>query len=45
MNKEELEELRTKTEVFCRVCGYFSEIHCWNAGKKEEFKLRKNYKL
>jgi len=31
-------------EVFSRIVGYFRPIKNWNAGKAEEFKLRKTYK-
>ncbi len=36
---------RTKCEVYSRVCGYLSEIHCWNNGKKSEWNCRKNYSV
>lgn len=31
-------------EVFSRVCGYLTRVQGWNAGKKEEFALRKKFK-
>lgn len=33
-----------KTEVYSRVTGYYSPLHRWNRGKKEEFKDRVPYK-
>lgn len=33
------------TEVYSRVVGYFRPVDAWNKGKKEEFKLRKNFNL
>jgi anaerobic ribonucleoside-triphosphate reductase len=32
-----------KCEVYSRVVGYLRPISLWNDGKKEEFKVRKNY--
>lgn len=33
------------TEVYARVCGFFSPVQRWNKGKKEEFKERVEYKV
>ncbi|MDR1195979.1 MAG: anaerobic ribonucleoside-triphosphate reductase [Endomicrobium sp.] len=33
----------TKCEVYSRVVGYLRPVALWNEGKKEEFKIRKNY--
>jgi len=33
------------TEVYSRIVGYFRPVSNWNAGKKEEFKIRKTYDL
>ncbi|MDR1940889.1 MAG: anaerobic ribonucleoside-triphosphate reductase [Endomicrobium sp.] len=33
----------TKCEVYSRVVGYLRPVTLWNEGKKEEFKIRKNY--
>jgi len=35
----------TKTEVFSRVCGYLRPIQSYNLGKKEEFRMRKNFDI
>ncbi len=35
------EECGNECEVFSRVVGYYSPIHAWNAGKKEEWKRRR----
>lgn len=32
-------------EVFSRVVGYLRPVGNWNKGKKEEFKLRKEFKF
>ncbi|MFA5423710.1 MAG: anaerobic ribonucleoside-triphosphate reductase [Phycisphaerae bacterium] len=32
-------------ETYSRVVGYFSPVRGWHAGKREEFRQRKNYKL
>lgn len=45
---EELQEQKgsvesTKCEVYSRVVGYLRPVSLWNEGKKEEYKIRKNY--
>jgi anaerobic ribonucleoside-triphosphate reductase len=32
-------------EVYSRVVGYLRPVRGWNVGKKEEWKIRKNYKI
>ena len=32
-----------KCEVFSRIVGYYRPVNLWNAGKREEFKLRKEF--
>jgi ribonucleoside-triphosphate reductase len=32
-------------EVYSRIVGYLRPVNQWNNGKKEEFNLRKTYKL
>ena len=32
-------------EVYSRVVGYLRPVKNWNAGKKQEFKERKTFKL
>ncbi len=32
-------------EVFSRIVGYIRPVRQWNEGKKEEFGIRKNYKI
>ncbi len=34
-----------KCEVYSRVVGYLRPVSQWNAGKQEEFKLRKTYRI
>lgn len=42
--KEQKENVEgTKCEVYSRVVGYLRPVALWNEGKKEEFKIRKNY--
>ena len=38
-----MSECGEKTEVYSRVVGYLRPVNNWNAGKKEEFSLRKAY--
>lgn len=33
------------TEVYSRITGYYRPIKSWNAGKEEEFKMRKEYEI
>jgi len=34
-----------KCEVYSRVVGYHRPVSWWNKGKKEEFRLRKVFKV
>ncbi len=34
-----------KCEIYSRVVGYLRPVSQWNAGKQEEFKLRKTYRI
>ena len=51
--RKKIEELKlqkdlvegTKCEVYSRVVGYLRPVASWNEGKREEFKMRKNYCL
>ena len=38
-----MSECGEKTEIYSRVVGYLRPVNNWNAGKKEEFGLRKTY--
>ena len=41
---EELKDVHgTQTEVYARIVGYYRSVRNWNKGKKDEFKLRKNF--
>jgi anaerobic ribonucleoside-triphosphate reductase len=40
MTLTELQQLRTKTEVYARVVGYVRPVSNWNAGKQSEYKDR-----
>lgn len=42
---EENETCGEKTEVFSRVVGYYRPVQNWNDGKREEFRLRKTFKV
>jgi len=44
-NKKDLQEKRTKCEVFSRIVGYLRPVQQWNDGKAEEFYMRKTYEL
>ncbi len=35
----------TSTEVYSRIVGYYRSVRNWNAGKREEYRLRKTYDL
>jgi anaerobic ribonucleoside-triphosphate reductase len=37
--------MRTKCEVYSRVCGYLRPVENWNIGKQEEYKDRKVFKI
>lgn len=37
--------MKTKCEIFSRVCGYLRPVNCWNEGKQAEFKDRKLFKI
>ena len=39
------EKCGKKTEVYSRVVGYYRPVENWNAGKQEEVKHRKTYKV
>lgn len=45
LQKSKGEVKGTACEVYSRVVGYLRPISLWNKGKKEEFKLRKNYSV
>jgi ribonucleoside-triphosphate reductase len=36
---------KMKCEVYSRVVGYLRPLNQWNEGKKEEFKMRKTFKI
>ncbi len=40
---EDLEEKRTRCEVYSRIVGYLRPVNQWNVGKREEFQDRKTY--
>lgn len=35
--------MKTKCEVYSRVCGYLRPVEQWNVGKAQEFKDRKKF--
>lgn len=44
--KAELDDLHgTTTEVYTRIVGYYRSVKNWNAGKREEYGVRKLYKV
>jgi len=45
MEGKESKTCGQKTEVYSRIVGYFRPVQNWNAGKQEEFKDRRDYKL
>ncbi|HEX59162.1 MAG TPA: ribonucleoside triphosphate reductase [Methanomicrobia archaeon] len=38
-------ECGEECEVFSRVVGYYSPVHAWNRGKKEEWRRRRTYDM
>lgn len=45
MNKKSIKKCTGKMEVFSRVVGYYRPVQFWNKGKKEEYLMRKTFKL
>ncbi|MBI4361440.1 hypothetical protein HY572_06765 [Candidatus Micrarchaeota archaeon] len=43
--QENLENKRTKCEVYSRVVGYLRPVDQWNEGKQAEFSERKTYRV
>ncbi|NOY65733.1 MAG: ribonucleoside triphosphate reductase [Nitrospirae bacterium] len=41
----ECPKCKRETEIYSRIVGYLRPVKQWNVGKKEEFKLRKEYNL
>lgn len=35
----------TPCEVYSRVVGYLRPVQSWNKGKKQEYEMRKHYKV
>lgn len=42
---KDIEEKRTKCEVYSRVVGYLRPVNQWNQGKRQEFNDRKVFKI
>lgn len=42
---KDLEEKRTKCEVYSRVVGYLRPVNQWNLGKQQEFSDRKTFDM
>jgi len=42
---KELEEKRTKCEVYSRVVGYMRPVNQWNRGKQQEFSDRRLFDM
>lgn len=45
MVKEDINEKRTKCEVYSRVVGYMRPVNQWNRGKQQEFTDRKVFNM
>jgi ribonucleoside-triphosphate reductase len=45
MKENELENKRTKCEVYSRVVGYLRPVNQWNKGKQQEFSDRKMFNM
>jgi anaerobic ribonucleoside-triphosphate reductase len=35
--------VKTRCQIFSRVCGYLQPVETWNIGKVEEFKSRSEF--
>ena len=42
---KEIEDKRTKCEVYSRVVGYMRPVNQWNRGKQQEFTDRKTFDM
>ena len=42
---KEIEDKRTKCEVYSRVVGYMRPVKQWNRGKQQEFSDRKLFDM
>jgi len=42
---KEIENKRTKCEVYSRVVGYLRPVSQWNRGKRQEFSDRKVFSI
>ena len=45
IKKEDINEKRTKCEVYSRVVGYMRPVNQWNLGKQQEFTDRKVFDM
>ena len=45
MEAKSIKKCDGKMEIFSRVVGYYRPVEFWNKGKKEEYYLRKTFKL
>jgi ribonucleoside-triphosphate reductase len=43
--KEDIEEKRTKCEVYSRVVGYMRPVNQWNRGKQQEYHDREVFNI
>ena len=41
--KTNVKKCNKKTEIYCRVCGFFRPVANYNNGKIQEFNDRNNY--
>jgi anaerobic ribonucleoside-triphosphate reductase len=44
-NLKDLQDKRTRCEVFSRIVGYLRPVGQWNDGKAAEFFMRKTYEF
>jgi len=42
---DDINKKRTKCEIYSRTVGYLRPVEQWNAGKQQEFKDRKMFKI
>ena len=40
-----LAQCDAKTEVYSRIVGYFRPVQQWNVGKRQEYRMRKTFRI
>jgi ribonucleoside-triphosphate reductase (formate) len=45
MSENKCENVKVPCEIYSRVSGYYRPVNQFNKGKREEFRLRKEFSL